>query len=145
MSTAQNQPDPLSDYLENLEMLAELDRKRGEIMARREELITRGHNPRTLVACIDDHSAKLRQLVEHQESLIDEVLNESANAATASRELYLAFADLVRAVQAMGPEEWKLVPENQRAQWQDLLRQFGEVRAEWLTVMTPEDRARLEE
>ncbi|MHA3770932.1 hypothetical protein ACXR0O_05275 [Verrucomicrobiota bacterium sgz303538] len=136
--------DPLEDYLEHVELLAALTAKREELLSQRAALEARGHNVAALLASMDEHCGWLRHLISQQEALMDGVLQETARHANATRELFLAIADLMKSMQRLTPEEWALVPAENREQWRKLLAEFGPLREQWLKQLTPEERRRLD-
>ena len=137
--------DPWDEYLNNSELLAELDAKRTELLEQREELEARGHNVGALLASIDEHrSGLLRNIAAHDEQM-DAMLQYAATRAENGRELFIAVAEVMKLLQRLSPEQWAQMPEASQERWHRVAAQFGELRQQWLAQLTPEERQRLEE
>lgn len=137
--------DPWEEYLENSDLLAELDAKREELLAQREELEARGHDVAALLASIDEHRAPLLQTLAAHDQQMDAMLQFAATRAENGRELFIAVAEVMKLLQRLSPEQWAQMPEASQERWHRVARQFNELREQWLAQLTPEERLKLEE
>lgn len=140
------EPDDLWDeYLNNSELLAELDAKRQELLDQRAELEARGHNVAALVASIDEHRAGLLQSLAAHDQQMDAMLQFAATRAENGRELFLAVAEVMKLLHRLTPEQWAQMPEASQERWHRVAEQFTELRVQWLAQLTPEERMKLDE
>lgn len=136
--------DPFGDYLQGLDLLQKLEKKRRQV----EE--ARNRNPESEVDWeAVDQNVKLGMertldLLATYEAEMEAVLRTVADRADEGRQLFLRISDNYHSLKGQMPENWESHDGHEQALWREVSETYAALYKIWFSTLTSEERSHLE-
>lgn len=135
--------DPFGDYLQGLDLLQKLEKKRRQV----EE--ARNRNPESEVDWeAVDQNVKLGMertldLLATYEAEMEAVLRTVADRADEGRQLFLRISDNYHSLKGQMPENWESHDGHEQALWREVSETYAALYKIWFSTLTSEERSHL--
>jgi hypothetical protein len=136
--------DPFGDYLQGLDLLQKLEKKRRQV----EE--ARNRNPESDVdwEAVDENvrrgMERTLDLLSTYEAEMEAVLRAVADRADEGRQLFLRISDSYHSLKGQMPENWESHDGHEQALWREVSETYAALYKIWFSTLTSEERSHLD-
>ena len=136
--------DPFGDYLQGLDLLQKLEKKRRQV----EE--ARNRNPESDVdwEAVDENvkrgMERTLDLLSTYEAEMEAVLRAVADRADEGRQLFLRISDSYHSLKGQMPENWESHDGHEQALWREVSETYAALYKIWFSTLTSEECSHLD-
>ena len=140
LSTMPNPPhDALADYLEAHALLETLHRRKIRLMEESGASPQKDAESENLIALVNAGIKKAGALVVQYECEIEGSLQDVADDADLSRQLFLDISKRIREFHALVGEHADELSESEKMRWAGVVEDYGKLHEEWCRKLAPGD------
>jgi hypothetical protein len=137
--------DPFNDYLQGLDLLQKLEKKRRQVEEARNRAPQSDVDWESVDLNVQRGMERTLDLLATCEAEMESVLGAIADRADEGRELFLRISDSFHSMKNEMPENWESKEGHEQALWREVSETYSALHKIWYSTLTSEERKQFEQ